>query len=118
MVCPPNLVCALRAISVPTACKVTLDRLWCPVSGVGGEGRDFGEVVGEDAVAAPDAGAGEPVEAGAVEVVAVFEMADAAFAAGSLFDQTAEAGLPFVGLPGGTCAALAGNGHLFHAGVV
>jgi hypothetical protein len=38
--------------------------------------------VGENAVAAPDPSAGEAVEAGAVEVVAVFEVADAAFAAG------------------------------------
>ena len=48
---------------------------------------NFGEVVGVDAVAASGVGAGEPVEAGALQVVAVFEVADVAYAAGSPFDQ-------------------------------
>src|SRR5438093_61145 len=42
---------------------------------------DLGEVVGEDAVSAPGAGAGEPVEEGAVPAGAAFEVGDAAFAA-------------------------------------
>jgi hypothetical protein len=88
------------------------------VSSLGGEGGDFGEVVGQDAVAVPDPGAGESVEAGAVELVAVFEVADAAFAAGSLFDEAAEAGLSFLGLAGGCGSAFAGDGDGFHAGVV
>jgi hypothetical protein len=74
--------------------------------------------VGQDAVAAPDPGAGESVEAGAVQVVAVFEVADAAFAAGSPFDESPESGLSFVVLAGGAGSALAGDGHRSHAGVV
>jgi hypothetical protein len=92
---------------------------WALVLRLGGcEGADFGEVAGQDAVAAPDPGAGETVEAGAVQVVAVFEVGDAAFAAGAPFDQASEPGLSFVGLPRGGGSALAWNGHGCHAGVV
>src|SRR5687768_11841473 len=89
------------------------------ISAVGrGEGCDLGEVVGEDAVAAPDPGTGESVEAGAVQVVTVFEVADAAFAAGSPFDQFAEGWSLFVSASAGAGGALAGDGDVFDAQVV
>jgi hypothetical protein len=90
-----------------------------PGSGFGGgESGDFGEIVGQNAVAAPDPRPGEPIEAGAVDVEAVLEVADAALTAGSPFDQAPKAGLPLVGLPTGAGSALAGDGHRAHTGVV
>src|SRR3954451_23332152 len=72
--------------------------------------RDLDEVVGEDAVAAPGSGAGEPVEAAAVEAVSAFEVADASFAAGAPPDEPAERPAVFVGAAGGVGSALAGDG--------
>ena len=44
-----------------------------------------------------------------MQVVAVFEVADVVFAAGSQLDRAAEPGLSFVGLAGGAGSALAGE---------
>jgi hypothetical protein len=55
---------------------------------------------------------------GAVQVVAVLEAADTAFAPGSPFDQAAQSGLSFMRLAGSAGSALAGDGHRFPAGVV
>src|SRR4051795_11714738 len=75
---------------------------------------DLGEVVGEDAVSAPDPGAGEAVEHGAVPAGAPFEVGDATFAAGAPFDQGAE-GSSVLGLAAGRSGlALAGNGDGAH----
>src|SRR5262245_17694323 len=65
----------------------------------GGEGTDLDQVVGEDAVSGPDPGAFGAVDAGAVPAVAAFEVADAAFAAGSPFDGAAERLSVFFGAP-------------------
>jgi hypothetical protein len=63
----------------------------------GRERGDLGEVVGEDAVAAPGHGAVAAGDAATGPAVAVFEVADAALAAGSPFDQAAELAAVFVG---------------------
>src|ERR1700733_3802597 len=55
------------------------------------QGCDLDQVVGEDAVPAPDRGSVPAVQAGAVPAVASFEVADPPFAAGAPFDQLAEA---------------------------
>jgi hypothetical protein len=89
---------------------------WAGLAGlVGCQGGDFDEVVGEDAVSAPGSGAGEGGQAGAVPAVAVFEVADAAFASGAPFDESAEGwalfGLPAVGAGG----AFTGDGDVADA---
>src|SRR5690242_16788616 len=82
------------------------------------QGGDFGEIVGEDAVAAPDPRTAQAVEAGAVPAVAVFEVADAAFAAGAPFDEFAEGRASLVLAAAGAGGAFAGYGHLRDAQVV
>jgi hypothetical protein len=56
----------------------------------GGQVGDLYQVVGEDAVSAPDPGSVQPVDAAAVPVVAVLEVADASFASGAPLDELAE----------------------------
>src|SRR6266542_3903669 len=89
-------------------------RWWVGVSsGAGrssfGQSADLGEVVGEDAVSAPGAGAGEPVEEGAIPAGPAFEVGDAAFAAGAPFDETAEGWPVFDGAAGLAVAAVGGH---------
>jgi hypothetical protein len=66
----------------------------CSVSSVGpllcGQGADLDEVVGEDAVSAPDPGSGQGGQFGAVPAVAAFEVVDPSFASCAPFDLGAE----------------------------
>src|SRR5215213_6653831 len=66
----------------------------------GRQGGDLHEVVGEDSLSAPGGGAVAARDAAAGPAVAVFEVADAAFAAGSPLDEPAEAWAVFGGPPG------------------
>jgi hypothetical protein len=65
-----------------------------------GQGADLDEVVCEDSVSGPDPGSFGGVDHGAVPSVAAFEVADAAFAAGSPFHLPPERSLSFLGLSG------------------
>ena len=78
-------------------------------AGSAGQGRDLGQVVGEDAVAAPDGGSVLAVEAGAVLAVAAFEVADPPFAAGPPFDEPVEAAAVLDGLASWRGGGLAGD---------
>jgi hypothetical protein len=73
------------------------------------QGCDLDQVVGEDAVPAPDRGSVPAVQAGAVPAVASFEVADPSFAAGSPLDQLAEAGAGLEFLAGRGGGRLAGD---------
>src|SRR5580704_15880991 len=74
-------------------------------------GCDLDQVVGEDAVPAPDRGSVPAVQAGSVPAVASFEVADPPFAAGSPLDQLAEAGAVLECLAGRGGRGLAGDRH-------
>ena len=78
---------------------------------------DLDGVVCEDAQAAPGLGAGQVIEAGAVEAVATLEVGDASLAAGAPLDQAAEAAAVLVLAAGLGGLALAGNHHGAHAEV-
>src|SRR5512132_2511743 len=78
---------------------------------------DLDQVVGEYAVAAPDAGAIDAVHPSAVPAEAVLEAADPALAAGAPLDQPTEATLVFDQPAGGTGAASARDGDPGHAKV-
>ena len=58
--------------------------------GSAGESSDLAEVVGEDAVSAPDSGPADPDEFGAVPAVAACDVVDPALAAGAPLDPLAE----------------------------
>src|SRR3954453_13008235 len=83
----------------------------------GREGGDLREVVGEDSVSAPGGGAVAAGDAAAGPAVAVFEVADAAFAAGSPLDEPAEAGPVFGGPPGRAGLTFSRYGNGGHADV-
>ena len=78
----------------------------------------FTRFVGEHAVAAPGCGAATAVDAAAVPLVAVFEVADPSLAAGAPFDLRAERGPAFVLLAGRAGSAFSRDGNGFHAKVV
>src|SRR4051812_27889470 len=82
------------------------------------QSADLGEVVGEDAVSAPDPGSGEAIEHGAIPAGSTFEVGDAAFTSGAPLDQAAE-GSSVLGLAAGRSGlALARDGHGAHAKIV
>jgi hypothetical protein len=81
----------------------------------GGECSDLGEVMGEDAVAAPGAGTVDAVEQAAVPTGSAFEMADAALAFGSPLDQVAESTSVFGRPAGGAGFGLTRYRHGAHA---
>src|SRR5918995_5049577 len=74
----------------------------CPVVPGLEQPGELGQVVGEHAVAAPDAGTVDAVHQGAVPAEAVLEAADPALAAGAPLDQPAEATLALDHLAGRT----------------
>ena len=82
------------------------------------QGGDLHKVVGEHAVSAPDGGAFAAVDSAAVPLVAVFEVADAPFAAGAPLDEFAEGGPAFVALPDRSGSAFSWNGNGFDAEIV
>src|SRR5262249_56060094 len=73
------------------------------------------KVGGQDAVAAPGCGAFAPSDEAAIPAVSAFEVADAAFAAGSPFDQVAELGCVLKVQAGLARPALARDDHGLHA---
>jgi hypothetical protein len=75
----------------------------------GGQSGDLGQVVGEDSVSDPGASAFGGVDHGAVPAVVAFEVADAAFAAGSPLHMPSERWSSFLGLPGFAGSAFAGD---------
>ena len=82
----------------------------CPVVPGLEQPGELDQVVGEHAVAAPDAGTVDAVHQGAVPAEAMLEAADPALAAGAPLDQPAEA-TPALDQPaGGTGAAPARDG--------
>jgi hypothetical protein len=80
-----------------------------------GQGADLGQVVGEDAVPAPDRGSVPAVQAGAVPAVSALEVADPPFGAGAPFDQPVETAAVLKCLAGRGGRGLAGNGNRAHA---
>src|SRR4029453_7671475 len=87
----------------------------CPVVPGLEQPGELDQVVGEYAVAAPEASAADPAHAGAVQAEAVLEAADPPFAAGAPLDQPAEATPVLDQLAGGTGAAPARDGDPGHA---
>ena len=81
----------------------------------GCQGGDLYEVVGEYTVSAPGGGAVAAGAAAAGPAVAVFEVADSAFASGSPLDQFAEAPAVFDGSARCAGLSLAGYGNGLHA---
>ena len=90
---------------------------WSVGSRLCGQGADLDQVVGQDAVSGPDSGAFGAVDAGTVPAIAAFEVTDAAFAAGSPFDEASEGLSVFFGAPFFGRFALAGDYHVFHTEV-
>src|SRR4029450_10236073 len=82
----------------------------CPVVPGLEQPGELDQVVGEYAVAAPDASAVDAVHAGAVPAEAVLEAADPPFTAGAPLDQPAEATPVLDQLAGGAGAGPGGGG--------
>jgi hypothetical protein len=87
---------------------LSLRLIFC-VLGLGRQGADLDEVVGQNAMPCPDSGSFGAVDAGAVPAVSAFESADAAFASGSPFHRFPECPTAFLGLSGLAGPALARN---------
>src|SRR5512132_4246281 len=82
------------------------------------QGADLDQVVGEDAVPGPCPGDVDAVEVAAVPSVVAFQVADAAFAAGSPFHGAPKCRSMFGGLAGLAGSALAGDHDGAHAYLV
>lgn len=119
---PPGLRLENRVVKAPCLCSPgrvgRFGSVWAGVvhprrcsCGPGLDLDDCDQVVGEDPVAAPDGGAVASIDEAAVPAVAAFEVADASFAAGSPFDQVAEAGRVLDLLPCLAGLAFAGDDH-------
>jgi Transposase, Mutator family len=83
-----------------------------------GESSDLDEVVGEEAVSAPDSGAADPDEFGAVPALAAFDVVDPALAAGAPLDLLAERSAVAELAPPRAGFASAWDGHVTHAELV
>src|SRR5262245_18393811 len=73
----------------------------------GGQGADFDQVVGQDAVSAPGGDAVESVNVAACPAESVLDAADASFAAGAPLDQSPQGACVFLSLAGGGWFAIA-----------